>query len=167
MNVCIVSTFEGTTEDYMEMFNATKENTQGIMQEYDLGIIREGKVMLMMQISDMSKMQEVLSSDEMQAWDEKFNCVDEIYVLDKMNLECSECVVIEDSEIGFQSATSAGLKTVITLSEYTNTKNFKGALVVLDHLGEDDQPFQIVNGTPTTHTLVSVDYIKELYECNR
>jgi len=89
------------------------------------------------------------------------------YVLDKMNLNCNECVVIEDSEIGFQSATSAGLKTVITLSEYTNTKNFKGALVVLDHLGEDDQPFQIVNGTPTTHTLVSVDYIKELYECNR
>ncbi len=26
MNVCIVSTFEGTTEDYMEMFNATKES---------------------------------------------------------------------------------------------------------------------------------------------
>ena len=24
MNVCIVSTFEGTTEDYMEMFNATE-----------------------------------------------------------------------------------------------------------------------------------------------
>ena len=85
MNVCIVSTFEGTTEDYIEMFNDTKESAQGIMQEYDLGIVREGKVMLMMQISDMNKMQEVLSSDEMQAWDEKFNCVDEIYILDKMN----------------------------------------------------------------------------------
>jgi len=79
----------------------------------------------------------------------------------------NECIVIEDSEIGFQSVTSAGLKTVITLSEYNNTKNFKGALVVLDHLGGDDQPFQIVNRTPTTHKLVSVDYIKELYECNR
>ena len=79
----------------------------------------------------------------------------------------NECIVIEDSEIGFQSATLAGLKTVITLNEYTNTKNFKGALVVLDHLREDDQPFQLVNGTPTTHKLVSVDYIKELYECNR
>ena len=79
----------------------------------------------------------------------------------------NECIAIEDSEIGFQSATSAGLKTVITLNEYTNTKNFKAALVVLDHLGEDDQPFQLVNGTPTTHKLVSVDYIKELYECNR
>ena len=79
----------------------------------------------------------------------------------------NECTVIEGSEISFQSVTSAGLKTVITLNEYTNTKNFKGALVVLDHLGGDDQPFQIVNGTPTTHKLVSVDYIKELYECNR
>tara|TARA_B100000795_G_scaffold225177_1_gene180841 strand:- start:10 stop:522 length:513 start_codon:yes stop_codon:yes gene_type:complete len=79
------------------------------------------------------------------------------YVLDKMNLNCSEYVVIEDSEIGFQSATAIGLKTVITLSEYTNTKNFEGALVVLDHLGEDNKPFQIVNRTPTTHTLVSVD----------
>ena len=39
----------------------------------------------------------------------------------------NECIAIEDSEIGFQSATSAGLKTVITLNEYTNTKNFKGA----------------------------------------
>ena len=85
MNVCIVSTFEGTTEDYMEMFNATKENSQGIMQEYELGVVREGKVMLMMQISDMSKMQEVMNSDEMQAWDEKFNSVDEIYILDKIN----------------------------------------------------------------------------------
>ncbi len=78
-----------------------------------------------------------------------------------------ECIAIEDSEIGFQSATSAGLKTVITLNEYTNTKNFKAVLVVLDHLGEDDLPFQIVDGTPATHKLVSVDYIKELYECNR
>ena len=79
----------------------------------------------------------------------------------------NECIVIEDSEIGFQSATSAGLKAVITLNEYTNTENFKGALVILDHLREDDQPFQIVNGTPTTHKLVSKDYIKELYECDR
>mgnify|MGYP000259316333 CR=1 FL=1 len=79
----------------------------------------------------------------------------------------NECDVIEYSEIGFQSATSPGLKALITLSEYTNKKNFKGVLVVLDHLSEDDQPFQIVNGAPATHKLVSVDYIKEFYECNR
>ena len=25
MNICVVSTFDGTTDDYMAMFNATKE----------------------------------------------------------------------------------------------------------------------------------------------
>ena len=55
------------------------------MVDYELGVIREGKVMLMMNITDMNKMQEVMSSDEMKTWDEKFNCVDEIYALDKMN----------------------------------------------------------------------------------
>ena len=42
MNVCVVSTFEGTTEDYMEMFNSTKEKSEGFMVEYELGVIREG-----------------------------------------------------------------------------------------------------------------------------
>ena len=55
------------------------------MQDYELGVIREGKLMLMMHITDINKMQEVMSSEEMQAWDEKFNCVDEIYALDQMN----------------------------------------------------------------------------------
>ena len=85
MNVCIVSTFDGTTEDYMAMFNATKDKAQGFMVDHHIGIVREGKVILMMQITDKSKMQEVMGSDEMQAWDKKFNCVDEIYALDKVN----------------------------------------------------------------------------------
>ena len=85
MNVCIVSTFEGTTEDYMEMFNATKEKGKCFMADYHIGTIREGKVMVMMQISDMEKMQEIMSSDEMKAWDKKFNCVDEVYSLERMN----------------------------------------------------------------------------------
>jgi len=85
MNVCIVSTFEGSTEDYMEMFNATKKKAQDFMTDYNLGVIREGKIMLMMHITDMNIMQEVMTSDEMKAWDTKFNCVDEIYSLDQMN----------------------------------------------------------------------------------
>jgi len=89
------------------------------------------------------------------------------YVLDKMDLSSDECIAFEDSEIGFDSATSAGVRTVVTLSEYTKTKNFKGALVVLDHLGEENQPFEIITGSPTRHSFVSVDYLKELYEQDR
>ena len=89
------------------------------------------------------------------------------YVLNKMSLTGDECIAFEDSKIGFDSATSAGLRTVVTLSEYTKTKNFEGALVVLDHLGEENQPFEIITGSPTRHSFVSVDYLKELYEQDR
>ena len=86
------------------------------------------------------------------------------YVLDKMSLSSDECIAFEDSEIGFTSATSAGLRTVVTLSEYTKAENFEGALVVLDHLGDENQPFKIIEGSPTSHSYVSVGYLKELYE---
>ena len=85
MNLCIVSIFDVITEDYMEMFNATKEKTKDFMVDHHIGIIREGKLMVMIQITDMEKMQEIMSSDEMKAWDENFNCVDEVYSLEKMN----------------------------------------------------------------------------------
>ena len=89
------------------------------------------------------------------------------YVLDKMRLSCHECIAFEDSEIGFTSATSAGLRTVITLSEYNKKQIFEGALVVLDHRGDENQLFQIIKGKPTNHLFVSVGYLKELYEQDR
>jgi len=30
-------------------------------------------------------MQEIMSSDEMKAWDKKFNCIDEVDSLERMN----------------------------------------------------------------------------------
>ena len=85
MNICVVSTFNGNTHDYMEMFNTTKEKAADFFGDYDIGIIREGKIALMIHITDMEKFQEVMSSEEMQAWDVKFNCVDEVYSLEKNN----------------------------------------------------------------------------------
>ena len=85
MNICVVSTFDGTTNDYMEMFNTTKEKGAGFFTNYDIGIIREGKIALIINITDMEKFQEIMMSEEMQAWDKKFNCVDEVYSLEKMN----------------------------------------------------------------------------------
>ena len=85
MNICVVSTFNGTTDDYIEMFNTTKEKAADFLTDYDIGIIREGKIALMVHITDMGKFQEAMSSEEMQAWDAKFNCVDEVYSLEIMN----------------------------------------------------------------------------------
>ena len=84
-----------------------------------------------------------------------------------MGLSSDECIAFEDSKIGFDSANSAGLRTVVTLSEYTKKKNFQGALVVLEHLGDENQSFEIIKGSPTPHSFVSVGYLKELYEQDR
>ena len=37
----------------------------------------------MIDITDMEKFQEAMTSEEMKTWDAKFNCVDEVYSLDK------------------------------------------------------------------------------------
>ncbi len=85
MNICVVSTFDGTTDDYIEMFNATKEKAADFFTDYDIGIIGEGKIAWMIHITDMEKFQELMTSEERQAWDTKFNCVDEVYSLEKRN----------------------------------------------------------------------------------
>jgi HAD superfamily hydrolase (TIGR01509 family) len=70
-----------------------------------------------------------------------------LYALQKLGLEPQVCLAIEDSHQGLQSATGAGLKTVITTNVYTQDEDFIGAALVLDHLGEPDQPFRVLAGT--------------------
>lgn len=68
------------------------------------------------------------------------------YALEKMNLTAQDCIAIEDSENGILSAAGAGIKSVITVNDYTRNHNFNGALIVLDHLGEPDMPFTVLKG---------------------
>lgn len=72
------------------------------------------------------------------------------YVLEKLGIAAEQCLAIEDSRQGLLAATQAGLKTVITRSHYTQAEEFDEAMLVLDHLGEPDAPFQAIAGYPTT-----------------
>lgn len=85
------------------------------------------------------------------------------YVLDQMNLNASECIAFEDSRNGIVSATHANLKTIITVNEYTDTHDFTGAVVILNNLGELNQPFEMIEGNPTESTFVDVAYLQELH----
>jgi len=85
------------------------------------------------------------------------------YVLDQMNLDASECIAFEDSRNGIVSATHANLKTIITVNEYTDTHDFTGAVVILNNLGELNQPFEMIEGNPTESTFVDVSYLQELH----
>jgi HAD superfamily hydrolase (TIGR01509 family) len=68
------------------------------------------------------------------------------YVLDTMGLEPGDCMVFEDSYHGLQAAMGAGLKTIVTMNDYTQGQDFTGACLVVDHLGEPSQPFRVLAG---------------------
>lgn len=75
-----------------------------------------------------------------------------LYTLEAMGLEPQNCLVIEDSYQGLRAAHAAGLKTVITCNDYTRHQDFGDAVLVLNHLGEPDQPFEVIAGDPGSAT---------------
>lgn len=73
-----------------------------------------------------------------------------LYALKKLKLAPYECIAIEDSEAGLHAAYTAGVPTVITTVEFTLAKNihtaYASAALVLNGLGEPDQPAEVVLG---------------------
>ena len=47
-----------------------------------------------------------------------------------------DCVVFEDSEIGLRAAHAAGLRTIVTVSGFTQAEHFSGASLVVSSLGD-------------------------------
>ena len=86
------------------------------------------------------------------------------YVLERLGLEPARCLAFEDSENGLRSAQAAGLKTVITVNDYTRAHDFRGAAIVLDQLGEPDRPFGVLSSTMVGDaTLVNLDLLNRLH----
>lgn len=81
------------------------------------------------------------------------------YVLDKLQLPPQECLAIEDSHQGLQAAMAAGITTIVTFNRYTQHHDFSGALLVLDHLGEPDLPFQPVDPLPIASSLSTATHL--------
>jgi beta-phosphoglucomutase-like phosphatase (HAD superfamily) len=73
-----------------------------------------------------------------------------VQVIEQLHTDGARTVAIEDTRHGLESAKSAGLKCVVTPSEYTVGEEFEGAdLIVsdLDHFS-DDRPVDlaVLNG---------------------
>jgi HAD superfamily hydrolase (TIGR01509 family) len=68
------------------------------------------------------------------------------YVLQTINLQPQDCLAIEDSPQGLAAAIAAGLKTVITVNDYTHHEDFSAATLVVNHLGEPTEPFTVIAG---------------------
>jgi HAD superfamily hydrolase (TIGR01509 family) len=68
------------------------------------------------------------------------------HALQKLGLKASECLAFEDSENGLLSATRAGLKTIVTVNDYTCNQDFSAAAIVLDQLDDPDFQLNTISG---------------------
>ncbi len=66
-------------------------------------------------------------------------------VLTDLELDPAECLVVEDSGIGVQASVGAGLTTIVTISAFTAEEDFTGAAVVLNHLGDPENPLTVIS----------------------
>ncbi len=86
------------------------------------------------------------------------------YVLEKMNIQPDNCIVFEDSHHGLQAALQTGLKTIVTVNDYTRNQDFTGATLVLNHLGEPEQPFTVLSGDTKGRTYCDLKLIQSLQD---
>lgn len=85
------------------------------------------------------------------------------YVLRKMGLSASDCIAIEDSLHGLQAAVGVGIKTVITINDYTHSPDFSGAALVLNHLGEPELPFTVITGNAGNTSYLDLRLLRKLH----
>jgi HAD superfamily hydrolase (TIGR01509 family) len=85
------------------------------------------------------------------------------FVLEALRLGPEHCLAIEDSGAGLRAARAAGLPTLVTVSDYTAQDDFRGAAVVLDHLGEPELPARVLAGDLGGATCVDMAALRALH----
>ncbi|MGB5914516.1 MAG: HAD family hydrolase [Phormidesmis sp.] len=68
------------------------------------------------------------------------------YALAHLKLPPENCLGFEDTNNGLLSATQTGLKTVVTVNDYTKAQDFSKAALVISDFGEPDAPFEVISG---------------------
>ena len=84
MNVCIVSTYSCTFDQFKELVDESMEEAKAFMSEYELVRVNEHKSIMLVNVHDMEKMQAFMTTPEMQEWDKVNNCVDHVYSMERV-----------------------------------------------------------------------------------
>jgi HAD superfamily hydrolase (TIGR01509 family) len=82
------------------------------------------------------------------------------FVLEQLKFAPDECLAIEDSAAGLLAATAVGLRTIVTVNDYTREQDFSGALTVLSDFGERAAPARVLAGVGAGGAVVDVAQLK-------
>ncbi len=88
------------------------------------------------------------------------------YVLNELRLRPEQCLAFEDSELGLRSSLAAGVKTIVTVNGFTAEQDFTGAALVIDNLGEPQQPMCVLAGNSFNSTIVDISFLRKLFDAS-
>jgi HAD superfamily hydrolase (TIGR01509 family) len=74
--------------------------------------------------------------------------------ISELGVEKDATIVVEDSRNGLLAAVGAGLRCVVTISSYTGGEDFSEAVLVVDNLGDPDEPGKVVTLADLSNCLV-------------
>ena len=86
MNLCVVSTFDCTVDDFRAMVaDFEEEALRTCLSEYEIAVINDHKLCVMLNVTDMEAFVNIMTGTKMTEWDAENNCVDVVYSLEKMD----------------------------------------------------------------------------------
>lgn len=86
------------------------------------------------------------------------------WAMKEMDLAPADCIAFEDSRNGILSSCGAGVQTIITINDYTADDDFSDAVIVLDQMGEPDQPFTVLAGDAGDARYLDLALVRRLHE---
>lgn len=86
-----------------------------------------------------------------------------LWAMERMGLTPAQCIAFEDSQNGIRSSLAAGLKTIVSVSSYTQDEDFTGAALVVDHWGEPGVPFTVLAGDAGASRYLDLALVRRLH----
>lgn len=84
--------------------------------------------------------------------------------MQRLGFNPSECVALEDSEMGLEAASAAGVAVVVTINSDTAAQDFTEAALVVSSLGEPGAPTTVIKGQLAEYGWVTIRTLKALCE---
>lgn len=84
MNLCIVSEFECTFDDFAAMVEKSRGEAEAFMTEFELIKVNDHKSVMLINCTDMEALQTFMTTPEMQQWDQDNGCVDTVYAMEQV-----------------------------------------------------------------------------------
>ena len=85
MNICMVSEYRCTFEEFEAVVKQSEEETSAFITEYELIKVNDHKSILLINCTDLDALGAVMSTPQLKQWDEDNGCVDIVYSMERIN----------------------------------------------------------------------------------